>query len=421
MEVSSTGAPAEPPGLAASANHTLKQNSSHFLNHGHHHHQGSFPSKSLVIIIISIFSVVVLLAIFLIILLLKRLKSAKKSNDLYKECNSINHESGSFIAQTAINFNSSPELRGGCLYGGPLGKTQPHRYKAVQIFTYKELEVATTGFSEANVIGRGGFGVVYRGVLNDGTEAAIKMLRRVGKQGERAFRVEVDLLSMLHSPYLVELLGYYADQHHRLLIFGYMPSGTLHHYLHNEHQPLDWGTRLMIALDCAMALETLHEHAIPPIIHRDFNCSNVLTDTNFRAKVSDFGLAKMGSDKINGQISTRVLGTTGYLAPEYASTGKLTTKSDVYSYGVVLLELLTGRVPALSGLTSREKLLEMIAAIAAMCVQPEAHYRPLMTDVVQSLIPLAKNSSVASPGSSTFQSQRPSPSPTYLTTQMKTG
>ncbi|KAF4399090.1 hypothetical protein G4B88_023684 [Cannabis sativa] len=448
-DFNTTGEAAEPPGLA---NNTLKQHSSHFHNnqghHHHHHHHGTFPSKSLVIIIISVFSVLVLLAIFLIILMLKRLKSAPKKNSaLYNESNSINNGSGSFITQTSINFNSSPELRGGCLYGGHLGKTQPQRYKAVQIFTYKELEVATTGFSEANVIGRGGFGVVYRGVLSDGTEAAIKMLHRAGKQGERAFRVEVDLLSMLHSPYLVELLGYCADQHHRLLIFEYMPSGTLHHYLHEEHQPLDWGTRLRIALDCAMALETLHEHAIPPIIHRDFKCSNVLLDTNFRAKVSDFGLAKMGSDKINGQISTRVLGTTGYLAPEYASTGKLTTKSDVYSYGVVLLELLTGRVPvdtkrppgehvlvswALPGLTNREKLVEMvdpalkghyskkdliqIAAIAAMCVQPEADYRPLMTDVVQSLIPLVKNSS----GFTRFQSQRPSPSPKYLRTQIKT-
>ncbi|XP_062084698.1 probable serine/threonine-protein kinase PBL7 [Humulus lupulus] len=447
MEVNTTGAPAEPPGLAA-ANHTRKNHSSHFHNHGFHHHHGAFPSKSLIIIVISIFSVVALLAIFLIILMLRRLKSAKKNNALYKASNSISNGSGSFVAQTAINFDSSPEIRGGCLYGGHLGKTQPQRYKAVQIFTYKELEVATAGFSEANVIGRGGFGVVYRGVLRDGTEAAIKMLHRAGKQGERAFRVEVDLLSMLHSPFLVELLGYCADQHHRLLIFEYMPSGTLHHHLHSEHQPLDWGTRLRIALDCAMALETLHEHAIPPIIHRDFKCSNVLLDTNFRAKVSDFGLAKMGSDKINGQISTRVLGTTGYLAPEYASTGKLTTKSDVYSYGVVLLELLTGRVPvdtkrppgehvlvswALPGLTKREKLVEMvdpalkghyskkdliqIAAIAAMCVQPEADYRPLMTDVVQSLIPLVKNSSVASSGSTRFQSQRPSPSPKNLRTQ----
>ena len=117
----------------------------------------------------------------------------------------------------------------------------------------------------------------------------------------------------------MELLGYCADQHHRLLIFEFMPNGTLQQHLHtpnNRAQPLNWGTRLRIALDCARALEFLHEHTTPSVIHRDFKCSNILLDQNFRAKVSDFGLAKIGSDKINGQISTRVMGTTGYLAPE---------------------------------------------------------------------------------------------------------
>ncbi|KAF2307175.1 hypothetical protein GH714_025285 [Hevea brasiliensis] len=221
------------------------------------------------------------------------------------------------------------DVKGGCLYGSNLGHKSPRKYGGAQVFTYKELEVATDRFSEANVIGNGGFGVVYRGILADGTVAAIKMLRREGKQGERAFRIEASdfinyllfplaLSFWLHSPYLVELLGYCADQHYRLLIFEFMSNGTLQKHLHHkQYQPLDWGTRLRIALDCARALEFLHEHTIPAVIHRDFKCSNILLDQNFRAKVSDFEFAKMGSEKINGQTSsTRVLGTTGYLAPE---------------------------------------------------------------------------------------------------------
>ncbi|KAJ6762783.1 SERINE/THREONINE-PROTEIN KINASE CDL1-LIKE [Salix purpurea] len=399
------------------------------------HHHGILSSTSILIIIISAISVVLALTIFLIIALLRRLRPSKNGGGC-RDLSSCN--TNKFIAHTTISFTSSPDVNGGCLYGSNLGHKPPSKYKGVQVFTYRELEIATNKFSSSNVIGSGGYGVVYRGTLIDGTVAAIKMLHREGKHGERAFRVEVDLLSRLHSPYLVELLGYCADQNHRLLVYEFMQNGSLQLHLHHkQYRPLDWGTRLRIALGCARALEFLHEHTIPAVIHRDFKCSNILLDQNFRAKVSDFGLAKMGSDRINGQNPTRVLGTTGYLAPEYASTGKLTTKSDVYSYGVVLLQLLTGRVPvdtmrpsgehvlvswALPRLTNRDKVVEMVdpamqgqysmkdliqvAAMAAVCAQPEADYRPLMTDVVQSLIPLVKNlSSVSSSGSSRFINQ----------------
>lgn len=298
---------------------------------------------------------------------------------------------------------------------------------AAQVFTFKQLQTATNNFSESNIVGHGGFGSVYRGMLGDGRIAAIKQLDNSSKQGEHEFRVEVDMLSNLHSPYLLALIGYCADQEHRLLVYDYMPNGSLQEHLYsngNSGSPpfLDWETRMRVALDSARGLEYLHELVSPPVIHRDFKSSNILLDETFNARVSDFGLAKFGSDKIGGLVSTRVLGTHGYVAPEYAMTGHLTTKSDVYSYGVVLLELLTGRVPvdmkrpsgqgvlvswALPRLTDRKKLGEMVdpnlqgqfsmkeliqvAAIAAMCVQPEADYRPLMTDVVQSLIPLVKS------------------------------
>ncbi|XP_054811751.1 probable serine/threonine-protein kinase PBL21 [Prosopis cineraria] len=426
--------------------------------HDHHHryHHPHVPSKTILILIITLTSFMLLLAISLIIFLLRRLKSFPRNNPTTKLAageEELNDTSSRFMASTASNFTSSPDVKGGCIYGGNMNMSRPAlaapKFRGVQVFTYKELEGATEGFSEANVIGNGGSGWVYKGILSDGTLAAIKLLRREGKQGERAFRIEVDLLSRLHSPYLVELIGYCADQRHRLLVFEHVANGTLQHHLHSaqDHlQPLDWWTRMRVALDCARALEFLHEHAGPtPVIHRDFNSNNVILDHNFRAKVCDFGLAKMGSDKINGQVSTRVLGTTGYLAPEYASTGKLTTKSDVYSYGVVLLELLTGRVPvdinrppgehvlvswALPRLTNRDKVAEMVdpalrgqyskkdlvqvAAIAAMCIQPEADYRPLMTDVVQSLVPLVRNtSSVSSSSSSSLRFQKHASSPNH--------
>ncbi|KAG9132685.1 hypothetical protein Leryth_020905 [Lithospermum erythrorhizon] len=325
----------------------------HNLHQQEHQHHIQFPSTTVLMIVIPIIIIILLLSILLLIIMLRRLQFSKENvaRTSSKVRSSLNNRNCLFIAHSSITITSSPEMDGGCLYSstGSSTQTSQSKLKGVQVFTYKELEMATEGFSEANVIGTGGYGVVYRGTLSDGTVAAIKMLRRQGKQGERAFRLEVDLLSRLQSPYLVELLGYCADQHHRLLIFEFMPNGPLQHHLHstskNQNKPLNWGTRLRIALDCARALEYLHEYTTPSVIHRDFKCTNILLDENYKAKVSDFGLAKIGSDKLNGLISTRVLGTTGYLAPEYASTGKLTTKSDVYSYGVVLLELLTGRVP----------------------------------------------------------------------------
>ncbi|XP_008789341.2 probable serine/threonine-protein kinase PBL7 isoform X1 [Phoenix dactylifera] len=316
--------------------------------------------------------------------------------------------------------------------------------RGVQVFSFKQLHAATSGFGKGNVVGHGSFGSVYRGVLPDGRKIAVKLMDLAGKQGEEEFKMEVDLLTRLRSPYLLALIGYCSDGGHRLLVYEYMANGGLQEHLYPASgscggiSKLDWETRMKIALEAAKGLEYLHEHVSPPVIHRDFKSSNILLDKNFHAKVSDFGLAKLGSDKAGGHVSTRVLGTQGYVAPEYALTGHLTTKSDVYSYGVVLLELLTGRVPvdmskppgegvlvswALPRLTDRDKVVQIIdpamegqcsmkdviqvAAIAAMCVQPEADYRPLMADVVQSLVPLVKHKSTAKVGScSNFQSPR---------------
>ncbi|XP_043711717.1 probable serine/threonine-protein kinase PBL7 isoform X2 [Telopea speciosissima] len=442
---------APPPGL------TVQQQHHHHLNSNpQNHHTFRALDISLIVVIPIIISLLLLVAVIILIALLRRLKSTKttahgnpttssssRSNNYNN--NNNNKNLPQVALRTSLDLGASPEVKRGCLQGAnssllPSGKLKG---RGIQVFTYKELELATEGFKEANVIGSGAYGVVYRATLSDGTVAAIKMLRKEARRGERGFRTEVDLLSRWRSPYLVEMLGYCADQNHRLLIFEFMPNGSLQNHIHptgSQHQPLNWGTRLKIALDCARALEFLHEHAIPAVIHRNFKCSNVLLDHNFRARASNFGLAKMGPDKISGQLPT-ALGAAGYMAPEYASMGKLTTKSDVYSYGVVLLELLTGRTPvdtdrlpgehflvtwALPRLTNREKVIQMVdpalhgqyskkelvqvAAIAAVCVQPEADYRPLMADVVQSLIPLVKSLSSTNPStSSRFYSQILSP------------
>ncbi|PKI44003.1 probable serine/threonine-protein kinase PBL7 [Punica granatum] len=330
------------------------------------------------------------------------------------------------------------------------GLIQVTSEKGLQVFSFKQLHSATGGFSKSNVVGHGGFGSVYRGVLSDGRKVAVKLMDQAGKQGEEEFQVEVELLSRLRSPYLLALLGYCSDSNHKLLVYEFMANGGLQEHLypvsHSNavYLKLDWETRLRIALEAAKGLEYLHEHINPPVIHRDFKSSNILLDKNFHTKVSDFGLAKLGPEKAGGHVSTRVLGTQGYVAPEYALTGHLTTKSDVYSYGVVLLELLTGRVPvdmkrppgegvlvtwALPQLTDRDKVVQImdprlegqyslkevvqVAAIAAMCVQPEADYRPLMADVVQSLVPLVKthrlSSKVGASSSSLHSTRSPTP------------
>ncbi|MQL90823.1 hypothetical protein Taro_023429 [Colocasia esculenta] len=212
-------------------------------------------------------------------------------------------------------------------------------------FTYEELSEITDGFSSQNLLGEGGFGCVYKGRLPDGREVAVKQLKVDGGQGEREFRAEVEIISRVHHRHLVSLVGYCISESQKLLIYDYVPNNTLHYHLHEEGRPvMEWATRLKVASGAARGLAYLHEDCHPRIIHRDIKSSNILLDNNFEARVSDFGLAKLAVDA-NTHVTTRVVGTFGYLAPEYASSGKLTSKSDVFSFGVVLLELVTGRKP----------------------------------------------------------------------------
>ncbi|KAG6482936.1 hypothetical protein ZIOFF_059575 [Zingiber officinale] len=212
-------------------------------------------------------------------------------------------------------------------------------------FSYEELYEITDGFSPQNVLGEGGFGCVYKGCLSDGREVAVKQLKVGSGQGEREFKAEVEIISRVHHRHLVSLVGYCISDNQRLLVYDYVPNGTLESHLHGKGQlVMEWTTRVKVAAGSARGLAYLHEDCHPRIIHRDIKTSNILLDNNFEAQVSDFGLARLAMDACT-HVTTRVMGTFGYLAPEYASSGKLTEKSDVFSFGVVLLELITGKKP----------------------------------------------------------------------------
>ncbi|OAY85459.1 Proline-rich receptor-like protein kinase PERK4 [Ananas comosus] len=238
------------------------------------------------------------------------------------------------------NDNSGP-------HGAPLPPPSPSVALGFvkSTFSYEELAAATDGFSAANLLGQGGFGYVHKGVLPNGKEVAVKQLKSGSGQGDREFQAEVEIISRVHHRHLVSLVGYCISQAQRMLVYEFVPNKTLEHHLYGKGLPvLDWPTRLRIALGSAKGLAYLHEDCHPRIIHRDIKTANILLDNKFEAMVADFGLAKLSSDT-NTHVSTRVMGTFGYLAPEYASSGKLTEKSDVFSFGVMLLELITGRRP----------------------------------------------------------------------------
>lgn len=242
--------------------------------------------------------------------------------------------SGDFWSNDSGHDNSLPSSAPGL----GLGNT-------TSSFSYEELAVATNGFSDVNLLGQGGFGYVHKGVLPNGKIVAVKSLKADSGQGDREFQAEVETISRVHHKHLVSLVGYCITNSQKLLVYEFVANKTLEFHLHGKGQAvMDWPTRMKIAVGAAKGLAYLHEDCNPEVIHRDIKAANILLDFNFEAKVADFGLAKFSSDA-NTHISTRVMGTFGYLAPEYASSGKLTEKSDIFSFGVVLLELITGHRP----------------------------------------------------------------------------
>lgn len=293
-----------------------------------------------------------------------------------------------------------------------------------EAYTFRDLAHATENFNPDLLVGKGGFGRVYKGHLGDRNQVvAVKQLDMIGVQGNREFLAEVLTLSRVNHPNLVNLIGYCANGHQRLLVYEYMTNGSLEEHIFDMDEnktPLDWHTRMMIAKGVAKGLEYLHNVADPPIIYGDLRSSNVLLDDDKNPRLSDFGLANFSPKQGEDHISTRVMGTYGYSSPEYGMSGELTTKSDVYSFGVVFLELISGRRviddkrpteeqnlviwakplfkdqstiptvadPLLNGNYPISCLRQAIA-IASMCLQEEANTRPYMSDVVVALEYLA--------------------------------
>ncbi|CAN1160343.1 Receptor protein kinase TMK1 [Linum perenne] len=216
------------------------------------------------------------------------------------------------------------------------------------VISIQVLKSVTDNFSETNILGQGGFGVVYKGELHDGTKIAVKRMESgvISGKGIGEFKSEIAVLTKVRHRHLVALLGYCIDGNEKLLVYEYMPQGTLSSHLFNWAEeglrPLEWTRRLTIALDVARGVEYLHGLAHQSFIHRDLKPSNILLGDDMRAKVSDFGLVRLAPEG-KGSIETRIAGTFGYLAPEYAVTGRVTTKVDVFSFGVILMELITGR------------------------------------------------------------------------------
>ncbi|XP_049404421.1 receptor protein kinase TMK1-like isoform X2 [Solanum stenotomum] len=261
------------------------------------------------------------------------------------------HHSGSDQDVVKITVAGS-SVNGGTTETYSCGSSAPGDLHIVEagnmVISIQVLRNVTNNFSEENILGRGGFGTVYKGELHDGTKIAVKRMESgvMSEKGLDEFTSEIAVLTKVRHRHLVALLGYCLDGNERLLVYEYMPQGTVSRYLFNWKDeginPLEWTRRLIIALDVARGVEYLHGLAQQSFIHRDLKPSNILLGDDMRAKVADFGLVRLAPEGKTSLV-TRLAGTFGYLAPEYAVTGRVTTKIDVFSFGVILMELITGR------------------------------------------------------------------------------
>eukprot|EP00258_Populus_trichocarpa_P006947 XP_002311169.2 receptor-like cytoplasmic kinase 176 [Populus trichocarpa] len=328
-----------------------------------------------------------------------------------------NDRSGSSSKVSSSTVPSTPRTQGEILQSSNL-----------KSFSFNELKAATRNFRPDSVLGEGGFGCVFKGWIDEhsltaakpgtGIVIAVKRLSQESFQGHQEWLAEINYLGQLYHPNLVKLIGYCLEDDHRLLVYEFMPKGSLENHLFRRasyFQPLSWNLRMKVALGAAEGLAYLHSDKAK-VIYRDFKASNILLDSSYGAKLSDFGLAKDGPTGSKSHVSTRVMGTHGYAAPEYMATGHLTAKSDVYSFGVVLLEMLSGRRAidknrpskeqylvewARPYLSSKRKIFQVMDAriqgqysssdalkaanLAIQCLSAEPRYRPNMEEVVKAL------------------------------------
>ncbi|XP_074286085.1 putative receptor-like protein kinase At1g80640 [Silene latifolia] len=357
-------------------------------------------SKKIIIISLiaasAVLTVVLLLLCCLWVIRMKRLKKSTKDMQLQLDVSKRRS-----LVPVLSKLNS---LR----MGGKKGN--------VPVLEYNLLVEATNSFEESSKIGEGGLGRVYKACLGENVLAAVKIVN-VG--ADKEFQNEIGWLSKIQHQNIVSLIGSSVHEDTKFLVYEMLQNGSLESHLHGATRgsTLNWSLRMKIALDIARGLEYLHERCDPAVIHRNIKSSNILLDSTFSAKLSGFSLAVTAA--MQNKNDLKITESLGYLAPEYLLDGKLTDKSDVYAFGVVLLELLTGRKPveklspthqlsvvtwAMPQFTDRTKLpdildpvirdkmdpkhLYQVAAVAVLCVQPEPSYRPLITDVLHSLIPL---------------------------------
>ncbi|XP_058095540.1 probable LRR receptor-like serine/threonine-protein kinase At5g45780 isoform X2 [Magnolia sinica] len=285
-------------------------------------------------------------------------------------------------------------------------------------FSFRELQVATDNFNRKNILGQGGFGVVYKGFLRNGKVVAVKRLKDPNFTGEVQFQTEVEMIGLALHRNLLRLYGFCLTLNERLLVYPYMPNGSVADRLRDprcEKPSLDWNRRMRIALGAARGLLYLHEQCNPKIIHRDVKAANILLDESFEAVVGDFGLAKL-LDQRDSHVTTAVRGTLGHIAPEYLSTGQSSEKTDVYGFGILLLELITGykALNAANGLVQKGMILDWVrtaheekrldtlvdrdlsgsfnvielekaVGVALLCTQSHPSLRPKMSEVVKVL------------------------------------